>query len=536
MKSIPPSGVRAWVRSELFDSGRTRPIVAITTHRTLERTFVDPGHLEQQLGQLAVLVTFETGDATWELAEALPDRLDVYGGAMRVWWPGLTAESDPHDHKLYLIHSEDEGRARVAQLRGQLLRKAGPDLSSKIATETAIEAPTAVELERVTVTVSVLSVEDGVLLQEPDGSIGRLVSADVPVEALEVCLREGMELSVTRPKSHDWSYGEAPCSAEGLLPTPWERVGAELNVGDVVQGRVAHIVDEQNYALIELLPNTAGIVFRPDIDHTFVKAIEDFVRIDELVQVKILELDAVSQRARLSVKAVQASHAEPRPLPTLVPGGVPFEWAAYLGRTGVGFTTTQDPREQRIEELEGELEAANEDRSSLRQTVTSLRQDLRSLQGRYQDLERRTTGEVDPLSDERAFLRAVRVWYAREIGEGERHDHPLQTMRVGRQFLDSARSLDGVSADKIVEVAGQVACGRAREFEGRDVHALGVAGPATATKQRARARDGAKAWRCALQVNTASARRLHWWLIPGPNGGTIEFASVAVHDVFDIPE
>jgi predicted RNA-binding protein with RPS1 domain len=345
-----------------------------------------------------------------------------------------------------------------------------------------------------------------------------------------------MELSVTRPRSHDWSFGEAPCSVEGLLPAPWERVAAELHVGDIVQGRVVHIVDQQNYALIELLPDAAGIVFRPEVDHTFVEAIEDFLRVDELVDVKILALDVEAQRASLSVKAAQTSQSTPRALPALIPGGVPFEWRAFLARSGVEFTTTQGPREARIQELEGELAAANEDRSSLRQTVTSLRQDMRSLQGRYQDLERRATGELDPLSDERAFLRAVRLWHAREIGEGERSDYPLQSIRVGRQFLDTARSLDGISAEKIVEVAGQVACGRAKDLEGRDLHALGVAGPATATRQRERVRDGAKAWRCALQVKSASARRLHWWLIPGPNGGTIEFASVAVHDMYDIPE
>lgn len=41
---------------------------------------------------------------------------------------------------------------------------------------------------------------------------------------------------------------------------------------------------------------------------------------------------------------------------------------------------------------------------------------------------------------------------------------------------------------------------------------------------------------CALQVNTPSARRLHWWAIPGKAGQTIEFASVGLHDDFSIPE
>jgi hypothetical protein len=56
------------------------------------------------------------------------------------------------------------------------------------------------------------------------------------------------------------------------------------------------------------------------------------------------------------------------------------------------------------------------------------------------------------------------------------------------------------------------------------------------TPTRFRSADGARAWRCALQVNTPSARRLHWWSVPGSEGATIEFASVAVHDDFSIPE
>src|SRR5439155_42297 len=45
--------------------------------------------------------------------------------------------------------------------------------------------------------------------------------------------------------------------------------------------------------------------------------------------------------------------------------------------------------------------------------------------------------------------------------------------------------------------------------------------------------EGAKAWRCAIQLNSPSARRLHWWAL---DGGAVEFASAAVHDDMSIPE
>ena len=72
----------------------------------------------------------------------------------------------------------------------------------------------------------------------------------------------------------------------------------------------------------------------------------------------------------------------------------------------------------------------------------------------------------------------------------------------------------------------------ADEIPGREVHLFGARG----SPALVRSRDGAKAWRCSLQDATASARRLHWWQIPGPDGGTVEFASVGTHDDYAMPE
>jgi hypothetical protein len=127
----------------------------------------------------------------------------------------------------------------------------------------------------------------------------------------------------------------------------------------------------------------------------------------------------------------------------------------------------------------------------------------------------------------------VRVEHARRCDEADRFRYPLARMRVGRAFLDSLRALEGLEPAKVVEVCAQVANGRAHEVAGRSVHEL-TAGETG--KAIVRATDGAKAWRCSLQAGSPSARRLHWWSIPGPSGVTIEFASVAVHDEFSIPE
>ncbi len=72
----------------------------------------------------------------------------------------------------------------------------------------------------------------------------------------------------------------------------------------------------------------------------------------------------------------------------------------------------------------------------------------------------------------------------------------------------------------------EVACGRAHEIEGRQLHKL-RAGAGGNSGDRRRARDEATAWRCNVQTKSASARRLHFWICPG---GDIEFVNVAIHD------
>ena len=105
---------------------------------------------------------------------------------------------------------------------------------------------------------------------------------------------------------------------------------------------------------------------------------------------------------------------------------------------------------------------------------------------------------------------------------------------MGREFLESLNSLEGIPVEKVIDVCMEVAAGIVHEKAGRSVHELheGAGGAAAVT----RTSDNARAWRCSLQDNSPSARRLHWWSIPGAGGGAVEFACVVKHDDFSIPE
>lgn len=152
-----------------------------------------------------------------------------------------------------------------------------------------------------------------------------------------------------------------------------------------------------------------------------------------------------------------------------------------------------------------------EENKQLREQNQDLRKELRSLTDRFELLERRTTLEADPLSDERGFVRAVRMAYARMLDEDNRQRRPLLRMRVGPQFLDSICALEGDDIEKVLEVCTQVAADFGHAS--REVQQLRAG---RAGQPRLRASDDAQAWRCALQVKSPSARRLHWWRIPAP--------------------
>jgi hypothetical protein len=240
-----------------------------------------------------------------------------------------------------------------------------------------------------------------------------------------------------------------------------------------------------------------------------------------------LRLDAAAKQADLSIK--RAWNREPKPPLAVEPGGRPL-----LSGTPAPLAeaATPDANAGPDEETQAELVALREDRSNLLRRLRDLQKDLRSATDRIAYLERQ--GQVDALASEPAFLQGVRAAYARLFSEDERAEYPLRRMRVGAAFLDRLRDLDGVTTEKVLDVCAQVAANRAHEIPAREVHRLrqGEKGAGSVTRKR----DGAIAWRCSLQDGTPAARRLHWWVIPGQNGGTIEFASVGVHDDYSIPE
>lgn len=477
---VPAAEVAAFA-ADLLSPTRTRPVVAITTKSG--RPTLDPGALGERIRTLADVALLETGDATWALSEALPSRLDVYGGAVRIWWPGLGETSDPYDHPLLFIFSESD----AAQVQRRVVaaicdgdRKAGrfgPWTGS-----TAKAAP-------------------------PAAKTARAAASAPPVMAEPV---------------------EPPARLAAPLDA-WRRLSEVYQVADVVRGRVCRI--EDGYVLVEVIPGAALLAPKAELDWSYPRHPSELFRLGERVKAKILALEPDRRRGTVSIKQAYASQVLP-PV-TLAPDQPPF-------LSDEDGATEPAADEGQAEQLRQELESALADRSELMKRLKAAneqaadsRKALRSAEDRLRELELRANGELDPTISENGFLAAVRVEYARRMNESDRQRYPLCRMRVGREFLERVRELDGVPVEKVVEVCAQVACSRAHELPAREVHEL--RGGAPGAPGYVRTSDGAKAWRCSLQDGTPSARRLHWWDIPRKDGRTIEFASVAVHDDYSIP-
>ncbi|MCG3134601.1 MAG: hypothetical protein HMLKMBBP_01915 [Planctomycetes bacterium] len=620
---------------ELLSMDRTLPVVALTTWPGDRGFPIDPDALARTLGARALVVALRTGEDTWALSTALPKRLDVYGGASRIWWPGLTAASDPYEHPLLFAYNEADasvvcrrviaaicegdaragrfGRwepdgdeppsprpsgeglsnpprqistksgkpvlmARVTRVEGTriLVRVADaegligytdekldvlaarlrvgdelpvfatspwPDGTPRFSTQGLLSAPSASQPVRPArpepprpepVRYAVVARIQGATIEvSVDGVPGLVTDSDVSLERLAADLEPGHHLRVRRIGSG--ADGRAAYTVRGLRVDPWRRLPEVYREGDIVRGAICRI--ETSYVLVEVLPGAALIVPRAEIDWTDRRHPSQIFKLGDRVNVKILTLEPERRKASGSIKQGYTG----TPKPPVAPG--PGQAAFLADEPPPEPAPANGADVRRAEQLAAELDSALTDREELmrqlrsaKEQIAELRRENRSAEDRLAAITARAVGQIDPSSSETAFLSAVRVEYARRFDEGDRERYPLARMRVGRAFLESLRDLDGISVEKVVEVCAQVAAQRAHQVPGREVHQLrsGEAGAPT----RVRKRDAAKAWRCSLQDNTASARRLHWWDVPGSDGRgrTIEFASVGVHDDMDIPE
>lgn len=84
-------------------------------------------------------------------------------------------------------------------------------------------------------------------------------------------------------------------------------------IGQIVEGKVTGI---QPYgAFVALDHETSGLIHISEISEGYVRDISSFVRVGDLVRVKIIDFDSKTNQARLSLKALHHSQNRTRRRP-----------------------------------------------------------------------------------------------------------------------------------------------------------------------------------------------------------------------------
>jgi len=208
-----------------------------------------------------------------------------------------------------------------------------------------------------------------------------------------------------------------------------------------------------------------------------------------------------------------------------------------------------DAYERRLGKVAGDLDAVNEQLERQRVAAEAAAQDWieseeqreraeqenRSLRGQLAglraQLSERGAASSSERSPEQRFEDDVRASWEQRMTVDDRASHPLAPFVLRAEFVESIAKATA-DRQKVVDTVAEVACNRAKEIEGRRLHKL-RSGSGGDSPERKRGSDSAVAWRCNVQTNSASARRLHFWACPG---GSLEFVSVVTHDDFGIAE
>jgi ribosomal protein S1 len=101
------------------------------------------------------------------------------------------------------------------------------------------------------------------------------------------------------------------------LVDPYQEQAGKLKEGDTVTGRVSRITNFG--AFVEISPGVEGLIHISQLSEERVNRVQSVVRVDEVVTVKVLDIDQKNRRISLSLRAARKA-AEPDVLRADDPG------------------------------------------------------------------------------------------------------------------------------------------------------------------------------------------------------------------------
>jgi len=127
------------------------------------------------------------------------------------------------------------------------------------------------------------------------------------VNKVEEVVKEGQKVTV-RVLKLDRDNNRIGLGLKQRQSDPFESASESINEGDVLSGKVTRIAAFG--AFVELQPGVEGLVHISELSHDRVNRVNQVVSENEIVQVKVLEVDPDSRRISLSIKALREQKAE----------------------------------------------------------------------------------------------------------------------------------------------------------------------------------------------------------------------------------
>ena len=541
----------------LVDPRRTQPVVLVTAAAGQPAPYLDMAGLSENLQGLAQLGEMPTGPISWAFSKQLPELCDVYGGAARVYPPGAEWTQNPYSSPLRFLYGPSDGQAAIEQLTIDVMRTVpvGGSFGTPVQRSVAVQG-TVLGMMAHRGLVTLTSGSSGI------GSVWTdLVAPGVDEDRV---LTKGMTVAGTLDldsRRIDVSPMRVP-ALEAL---------AGYRVGSVVLAQTRSV--ERALCVVELFPDFP-VSIEPDGVVATSRQIDlrALISQDEVLVTRVLARGASPEDWRLSLVDVSPDDI-PVAAPSILTGGP--AWLLPLAedddalvdvviepptvvlplpsspspsvatcRTAVAssgaslqaedetlYSLTIE-RDALLQDLQRERETNRQTKRELTLLRTAARKESRrseSLQVRLNAAESELGRAVndgvlfsDPI---RQLSFEIDLAWARRVPAEQKDDRPLAAWTVGPNFFASWADVEGVSRAKVVEVIVEVLTGRVYELAGREAHQLrtGMGGDDPPRSRE----DGATCWRVSLQVQTPSARRLHYWHL---NDGRIELASIRLHD------
>ncbi len=171
-------------------------------------------------------------------------------------------------------------------------------------------------------------------------------------KAIEKFVKEGQKVTV-RVLKIDWDNDRIGLGLKQLSTDPFQTASASITEGAELTGRVTKILEFG--AFVEVSSGVEGLVHISELDHRRVNRVEDVLKVDEIVQVKVLKIEKDSRKISLSIKAMKPAPAAPSGGPGRKKDGPPGKTAEEIMKESPAFRRLKAQATQKVTKFKGGL-------------------------------------------------------------------------------------------------------------------------------------------------------------------------------------